>query len=85
LQNKILQGMAMKIPTVTHRAGAKGIDTENNEVLMISEGKEEMARHILLLLENEVKRKELAEKAYTYIYANFLWKIQNEKLMNIFQ
>jgi len=81
LQNKILQAMAMKIPTVTTLAGARGINAEKDNVLLIGETAEELVAHIHNLLGNESERNFLAERAYEFVHQKFSWSIHNEKLL----
>lgn len=83
LQNKILQGMAMKLPTVTNLAGARGISSEGQDVMLLGETAEEMAEQIELLLKNKDFGDALAEKAFTHVQTLFDWQIHNQRLQQI--
>jgi glycosyltransferase involved in cell wall biosynthesis len=83
LQNKILQGMAMKIPTVATPAGMHGINAEGLNVMLIGNTAEELAAHIGTLLSQQEKREQLAERAFNYVRRYFDWEIHNERLLKV--
>lgn len=83
LQNKVLQSMAMKMPTVVTPEAAKGINAQHANVLLIGSSPEELAAHISTLLEDPLARNNLAERAFEFIHQNFSWSAHNENLMQI--
>ena len=83
LQNKILQSMAMKIPTVTTPAGARGTDAEGKDVLLTGTTPKELAAHVLDLLHDKTLYETIAEKAYVYVLKNYSWENANQKLLEL--
>lgn len=85
IQNKILETMAMGIPTVTSSFGAEGI-SQNNEILSIAKNDNEFSKKIIELLQNQDKRELLSINARKYCENNFSWytntKILEEVLLS---
>lgn len=83
LQNKILQAMAMKIPTVTTSAGAKGIGVLEENVVLVGDSAEKLAEHIFHLLEDEKLYNEISRLGFEFVQRNFSWNLHNQKLLDL--
>jgi polysaccharide biosynthesis protein PslH len=80
LQNKLLEGMAMKIPCITSELANSSLNATENEEILIGRTEEEYAAHIISLLKDDVKRILLVEKAYTFILGHYNWDAIFNKL-----
>jgi glycosyltransferase involved in cell wall biosynthesis len=83
LQNKIVQALAMKIPTITTLAGARGINAEYENIVLTGETPRELALHIFTLLSDENENKRLQEDGYKYVTKHFSWEEHSEKLVKL--
>jgi glycosyltransferase involved in cell wall biosynthesis len=83
LQNKILQAMAMKIPSVISALANNAIHAPGNCVLVASTP-EEYAEKIIFLLQNKTEADALAENAYGFVRENFDWGKEIAKIEKIF-
>ncbi len=80
VQNKILEAMAIGTPVVTTTIGAEGL---NSTKLLIGDGPEELAKHILTLIENPDLRRKFSKSMREYIERNFTWEKSLSKLDEI--
>jgi len=82
LQNKLLEAMAMKIPSVTSDlANAALAANENSEIKVApAQEKEAFAKHILDLLDNPLEAKTQADKAYDFVLNKYSWESSVEIL-----
>jgi glycosyltransferase involved in cell wall biosynthesis len=86
LQNKLLEAMAMQLPCVTSTLANNAIGAKHNNQIMVADTPEEYAKHIIELLENEAKAKQIALNGYRFVINNFNWQsttAQLEKLMKV--
>ena len=76
LQNKLLEAMAMKIPTVTSDLANAALNAEENTEIRvaISSDGQAFAKHLSDLLDNPEMAKALADKAYDFVVKNYSWK-----------
>ena len=80
LQNKLLEAMAMQIPCITSPLANQALQAKGDEEILIADTPEEYARHILFLLDNPEKAKEIAWAGYHYILSNFSWEAETDKI-----
>jgi sugar transferase (PEP-CTERM/EpsH1 system associated) len=80
LQNKLLEAMSMKIPSITTPLANDALKAENGKEIMIGKSKEELAEAILALLADEKLYKKLEEGGYAYVKNNFSWEEANRLL-----
>jgi sugar transferase (PEP-CTERM/EpsH1 system associated) len=83
LQNKLLEAMATKIPSVTSPLANNALGAQNREEILIASNPQEFANEIIFLLRNEAKAKELSEKAYAFVCSNFNWERSTHLLENV--
>ena len=86
LQNKLLEAMAMKIPSVTSDLANNALHAEIDREIKVApaQDKETFAKHILDLLDNENMATQQAEAAYKFILNNYSWKSSVEILQKLF-
>jgi len=83
LQNKILQAMAMKIPTICSSLANNAVKALNGESIIEANAPSQYAKEIIELLTNATKSERIAENAYHFVLDRFNWETQNEKLEKI--
>jgi sugar transferase (PEP-CTERM/EpsH1 system associated) len=79
-QNKILEAMAMGVPTVASVAAARGVDAEPGRHLLTATTTREFSDAILRLLENPIERKGVAEAARARVLSHHSWDRSMTKL-----
>lgn len=77
LQNKLLEAMAMGLPCVTTSIAN---DALGSQEVMIGNTPEELAGHIVNLLQDESLRSRLAANGKEYVEKNYSWEVFGEKL-----
>ncbi len=80
LQNKILQAMAMKIPTICSALANNAVKAVVGESILEANTAREYAEQINELLNDQNKADRIAENAYVFVLENYNWAKQNEKL-----
>ncbi len=84
LQNKLLEAMAMQLPCVTSTLANNAIGAKHDNQVMVADTPEEYAKHIIELLENETKAKQIAYNGYNFVINNFNWQSTTAKLEKLF-
>jgi len=74
LQNKLLEAMATKIPSITSPLANNALGAKNNKEILIASSANEFANQIIYLLRNENEAKEIAENAYEFVTSHFNWE-----------
>jgi polysaccharide biosynthesis protein PslH len=82
-QNKILEAMAMGVPTVSSAAAAGGVDGEPGRNLLTAGTPREFADAVLYVLENPAERQRLSEAARARVLSHHSWKQSMAKLDRI--
>lgn len=80
LQNKLLEAMAMQVPCITSTLANNALKAESGKSILIADTPEQYAEHIISLLDNEQRAADIALHGYDYVYANFSWEKETEKL-----
>jgi len=73
VQNKVLETMAMGIPTVVSREAAKGVLAVDGEHFLIGDGPDEFADRVIALLRDSTSRRRLAEAGRRRIENAHTW------------
>lgn len=73
LQNKLLEAMSMKIPSITSPMANDALGAKEGEEIIVCSSPGEYADQIIYLLENPEKSAELAEKGYRFVKNRFNW------------
>ncbi|MCX6235284.1 MAG: glycosyltransferase [Bacteroidetes bacterium] len=81
LQNKLLEAMAMKIPSITSRLANNALGAKENEEILVGSTPEEMAGHTLTLLNDKSKADQLALNGYNFVLRHYSWEV-NTKILD---
>jgi sugar transferase (PEP-CTERM/EpsH1 system associated) len=84
-QNKILEAMAMGVPTVASWEAAKGVDAEPGRHLLTASTPQECADAIVRLLEDPAERASLSEAARVRVLSHHDWEGSMRKLDGLVQ
>jgi len=82
---KILEAMAVGTPVVTTKSGAEPIGAKDNTHLLVADAAKDFAKAIDRLLESESLRDKIALNAYQFVSQNYSWKVQGDKLRQIYK
>lgn len=73
VQNKVLEAMASGVPVVATSNVLKTLKAKSNRDLLVADNPVDFAKHVISLLTNENRRKEIAGNAKNYIKDNHDW------------
>ncbi|MBA3971221.1 MAG: glycosyltransferase [Bacteroidetes bacterium] len=73
LQNKLLEAMAMQIPCITSSLANNALGAKPGDEILVADTPEQYARHIIYLLQNEAKARQIALKAFDFV-GKFNWQ-----------
>lgn len=82
-QNKILEAMAMQLPSVTSTMVNNAIHAKEGKEILIADDAEGFALKIMKLLEDEIFAGQIGEEARTFVIKAYSWKKQIERLDQI--
>lgn len=74
LQNKLLEAMAMQIPCITSSLANNALGAKAGEQILVADTPEQYARHIIDLLQNENRSKQIAMNGYQFVIDGFNWQ-----------
>ncbi len=80
LQNKLLEAMAMKIPSITTPLANEALKAKAGEEILMGKNAAELAAHIVKLLNDNDFGNKLAEKGYNFVLKNFSWENATSEL-----
>jgi glycosyltransferase involved in cell wall biosynthesis len=84
LQNKLLEAMSMKLPSITTPLANDALKAKDGEEILIGETSKELAKKIILLLNNNNNDYErIANNGYRFVKSNYSWEEATEKLNQI--
>lgn len=83
IQNKVLEAMASGIPVVTTPIGNQGIEAKQLEEVMIGKSIEELAAHVLRILEDDDLARKISENARQLMIKNHSWQSIFDKMDKI--
>jgi sugar transferase (PEP-CTERM/EpsH1 system associated) len=83
LQNKLLEAMAMKIPCITSRLANNALGAKENEEILVGNTPEEMAGHILTLLNDKSIADQLALNGYNFVLSHYSWEVNTKILADL--
>lgn len=85
LQNKLLEAMSMKIPSITTPLANDALKAKNGDEILIGKTAEELADKILLLLNDPIQIKRISENGNQFVKANYSWNEATQKLNELIQ
>jgi len=74
-QNKMLESMAMGIPTVASSTAARGVQAVPGKHFLMAAGPQEFAQHVIELLRNPPLRTQLATAARVQLENTHNWAV----------
>jgi glycosyltransferase involved in cell wall biosynthesis len=83
LQNKLLEAMAMKIPSITSKLANSALYAKDGEEILIGETPEDYAKHIIKLLNDDEFATRIADAGYRFVNHKYNWEIATNKLSDI--
>jgi polysaccharide biosynthesis protein PslH len=85
LQNKLLEAMSMNMPCVTSPLANSALKAMADKDILVGSTPEELAGHIIKLIENKNFAAQIAENGMNYVRNNFSWTAQAELLQGIIE
>ncbi|UKN01647.1 glycosyltransferase [Paracrocinitomix mangrovi] len=85
LQNKLLEAMAIGIPSVTTRLANNALHAKEGEEILLADDAEGFAEQINILLEDEQMQNKLATQAKQFVKTHFNWASSVQKLSDLFE
>lgn len=82
LQNKLLESMAMGLPTLTTPLANSALQAKNGEEIVVCDSPAAFAAAIQELLENPERAAQIGAKGREFVEKNYRWKAMNRKLEN---
>jgi polysaccharide biosynthesis protein PslH len=83
LQNKLIESMAMTMPTITTPMANAGLGAQHAVDLLVCEGAEAFADGIAMLLANPEKAAALAVNGRRFVEQHFRWAAMNRQLEQV--
>ena len=71
LQNKLLEAMAMQIPCVTTPISFEPLRAKRNNDILVGETKQDLAQHLINLLQNRELNSKIASNGYHFVFENY--------------
>ena len=85
LQNKLLEAMSMKIPSITTSLADDALQARDGEEILLGDSPRDLAANILKLLEDEDLHSAIAEKGFRFVRDKYSWSEATAKLNTIIQ
>lgn len=83
LQNKLLEAMAMGLPSITSKLAGDALKAKENKEILIGNSPQEFSQHILRLLDNKEYAKEISIQGNSFVRKNYKWETYGKKLEEI--
>lgn len=84
IQNKLLEAMAMAIPTVASRAAATGLSAEPGQDFLVADSPTEFARSVCALLENPERARAIGLAGKSYVEQYHSWSKAGKRLEDFY-
>lgn len=84
LQNKLLEAMAMGIPSVTSNLANNALGATPNEHILIGEKAEDFAHLCLELLNDKILTNKIAENGLAFVSKQYNWRSSTKELEELF-
>ncbi|MAY83616.1 MAG: glycosyltransferase [Flavobacteriales bacterium] len=84
LQNKLLEAMAMKLPCITSPLANNALKATNEENILIAESPQNIAEHVISLLDNKDEAQRIANNGHQFISLNYNWDSSTTQLEALF-
>ena len=74
LQNKLLEAMAMKVPSITSKLANNALCAKDGKEILVGSTPEDYAVLIIKLLDNPEFANKIAEAGYQFVIDNYNWE-----------
>lgn len=85
LQNKLLEAMAMKIPSITSKLANAALCAKDGEEILIGEKPMDYARYIIKLLDDQAFADQIAKAGFKFVNEKYDWEKATDKLNQVMQ
>ncbi|MBE0638988.1 MAG: glycosyltransferase [Bacteroidales bacterium] len=85
LQNKLLEAMAMRIPSITSSLAFSALGASEGKEILVGNSPEDYAGLICQLLEDHALSERIAEAGYRFVHENYNWETATAELDRIMQ
>ena len=85
LQNKLLEAMAMNLPSITSPLANEALGAKENEEILIATTPQENANHIISLLTTPPLAQKLSTSGNDFVKTNYRWETYGTLLENTAQ
>jgi glycosyltransferase involved in cell wall biosynthesis len=85
VQNKVLEAMAMGTPVVCSSQANSALNTRNGEDILVGSHAEEVAQHIVTLLQSPEKREHIGAAGRRYVETYHTWDHAAQLLETLYQ
>lgn len=82
---KHFAAMAAKLPLLTTKVGAQGLDAENNVNIIVRNNPDDLALETVKLLKSPARSKRIAENARKLVEEKFSWEVMADRLDKIYK
>ena len=76
--------MAMQIPCITSTLANNALGAKPNEGILVADAPQQYALHIIDLLQNENRAKQIAMNGYQFVINKFNWQSTTSILSKLF-
>lgn len=83
IKTKVLDSMAMGLPTITNKVGAEGLNIISGEHVIINDCPIDMVASAYHLLHSEKLRKDIVRNAFKYLQENHEFSLIKDKYINL--
>jgi len=80
LQNKLLEAMAMQIPCITSPLAFQALNAKAGVDILVAETPDEYVKHVLFLLGNPEKAREIGLSGHRFVHENYSWERETAKI-----
>jgi glycosyltransferase involved in cell wall biosynthesis len=85
MQNKILEALACKLPSVATPLALQGINGITDSHIKIAENKKKFIDEIINLIENITERDRISKNGHEFIMENYSWEANTKKLVQVWK
>lgn len=83
LQNKLLEAMSMKIPSITTPLANDALQAVSGSDILTGNNATELAQHIIDLVNNKTLAQNIANNGYLFVHKHYSWTEASVKLENV--
>ena len=79
---KVLEAMSFKVPIVSTRIGAEGLNVQNNVNIILEDSEHGFAESVNYLIDNRDIAKKIAKQGYQLVLEQYDWRVIHNKIYN---